>query len=98
MKVQVLYCAHVELTILALNYVIGASTRKKARNSNLMVRGCAWWLLRLENAQQILVIGRGRSPFYTPLAQRTRARGYGPRYAGSIPVWGTLDDGQGLGA
>ena len=27
---------------------------------------------------------------YTPLAQRTRARGYGPRYAGSIPVWGTF--------
>ena len=27
---------------------------------------------------------------YTPLAQRIRARGYGPRYAGSIPVWGTL--------
>ena len=37
---------------------------------------------------------KGSSPLlctYTPLAQRIRARGYGPRYAGSIPVWGTLN-------
>lgn len=67
MKVQVLYCARVELTMLALNYVIEASVRI-SQETTVTVKTGRMLSLCLIHMAQILEIGRGRSPFYARLA------------------------------